>query len=802
MGFTPGNAAALRFGPRTGWVGLGTRHTLALGLLLAGVLALPGRVDVAVSHLSSRASSALARMPVALRATASSTLGAQAPSYAVRVQRGALVAAGGGVSATFAAAGPTFHSGDAQLRLSLGAVGHSATTSLPATASPTADGNKVSYRRGALREWYTNGPFGIEQSFTLARRPDVGVGPLTIAIRASGLTPRLAGSEVVFSQAGKQTTMLRYGGLSATDALGHRLPARLAVDGATILLRVADRHARYPLTIDPFVQQGSKLVANDEPGQGGFGYSVALSAGGSTALIGGYSDGSNSQAEGAAWVFTRSSSTWTQQGSKLTANDESGSGFFGWSVALSADGNTALVGGPEDNSSVGAAWVFTRSGTTWTQQGSKLTASDEVSQPFPFGGLFGSSVALSADGNTALIGGPWDTASFYGFQGAAWVFTRSGGTWTQQGSKLFPNDVTFASHFGWSVALSANGNTALIAGPYDNNNKGASWVFTRSGSTWTQQGSKLIGSGYVGTGCGYTNQFGVALSANGNTALVGGWQDNTCVGAAWVFTRSGTTWTQQGSKLTPNDESGAGWFGWMVALSGTGNRAFIAGLDGVWVFSRSGSTWTQQGSKLIGTGGVGYGWYVGSVALSADGHTALAGDPIHGGNVGAVWVFADIPGPKITSFTPSSGKTGDTVTITGSNFTDATSVKFGGTSAGFSVDSDSQITATVPAAATRGKLTVTTAAGIGSSSTAFTVIMPPTITGFTPRSGHAGTTVTITGKGFVGVTAVDFGAAPATSFTVVSETEITAVVAAGSGNGKVTVSNPAGTASSTNAFSM
>ena len=113
---------------------------------------------------------------------------------------------------------------------------------------------------------------------------------------------------------------------------------------------------------------------------------------------------------------TRSRSTrLIQQGSKLTENGAPP--FFGASVALSADGNTALIGGDLDNGNVGAAWVFTRSAGVWTQQGAKLTGSGETGA-----GWFGSSVALSADGNTALIGGFRDNGNV----GAAWVFTRSG----------------------------------------------------------------------------------------------------------------------------------------------------------------------------------------------------------------------------------------------------------------------------------------------------------------------------------------------------------------------------------------
>jgi hypothetical protein len=173
---------------------------------------------------------------------------------------------------------------------------------------------------------------------------------------------------------------------------------------------------------------------------------------------------------------------------QLTPSDEAGTGGFGDSVALSADGNTALIGGPGDNPTVipnhpvGAAWVFTRSGSTWTQQGPKLTASDETG-----GGTFGTGVALSADGNRALIAAPGDGQNDEGndgFLGAAWMFTRSGSTWTQLGPKLTASDQTdidIGGGFGDSVALSADGTTALIGGPHEgltsSDSLGAAWVF-------------------------------------------------------------------------------------------------------------------------------------------------------------------------------------------------------------------------------------------------------------------------------------------------------------------------------------
>jgi hypothetical protein len=260
---------------------------------------------------------------------------------------------------------------------------------------------------------------------------------------------------------------------------------------------------------------------------------------------------------GAAWVYTRTGGVWTQQGTKLVGTGGVGQINQGFSVALSGDGNTAIVGGNADNSAAGAAWVYTRSNGVWTQQGGKLVGTGAVGPAEQ-----GQSVALSADGNTAIVGGNADNSG----AGAAWVYTRTGGVWTQQGTKLVGTGAVGPAERGISVALSGDGNTAIVGGYGDSSGTGAAWVYTRTGGVWTQQGTKLVGTGAAGTEP--TQGSSVSLSADGNTAIVGGYADNSGAGAAWVYTRTGGVWTQQGTKLVGTGAVGnAPHQGWSVSLS-------------------------------------------------------------------------------------------------------------------------------------------------------------------------------------------------------------------------------------------
>ncbi len=401
-----------------------------------------------------------------------------------------------------------------------------------------------------------------------------------------------------------------------------------------------------------YVQQGSKLVGTGAVGNANQGYSVSLSGDGNTAIVGGISDNNSL---GAAWVFIRSDSAWSQQGAKLFGTGAVGDAAQGGSVGLSSDGNTAIVGGLYDNSSLGAAWVFVRSNGVWSQQGTKLVGSGAVGTSYQ-----GRSVALSADGNTAIVGGNNDNSG----EGAAWVWTRSGGVWSQQGTKLVGSGAVGDADQGYCVALSADGNTAIIGGYNDNSDAGAAWVFVRSNGVWSQQ-YKLVGTSAVGNA---SQGYSVALSANGNTAIVGGLYDNSSLGAAWVFVRSDSVWSQQGAKLVGAGAVGDADQGRSVALSADGDTAIVGGPDdnnvgAAWVFVRSDSVWSQEGSKLASTGAVGNAYQGSTVALSANGNIVIVGGSADNNSAGAAWVWA-IERPTIVSIKDIPEDQGGKVRVT------------------------------------------------------------------------------------------------------------------------------------------
>jgi hypothetical protein len=348
------------------------------------------------------------------------------------------------------------------------------------------------------------------------------------------------------------------------------------------------------------------LTASDAQANDSFGESVALD--GDTLTVGAHLRNQN---QGAVYVFTRAGTAWTQR-QTLTASDAANGDQFGWSVSVAGD--TALAGARRKSQSRGAAYVFTRSGTTWSEQ-QKLTADDAE-----IGDFLGQSVAVSGD--TAFAGAPnKDTTT-----GGVYVFTRAYDAWTQQ-QKLTASDAKEDAAFGNSVAVS--GDTAVV-GAFGAN---AVYVFTRTGATWTEQQKLTAADVVVG------DFFGDAVAVSGDTALVGAFEQSSRRGAVYVFTRTGTTWTQQ-AKLLADDAAEGDDFGASVSLSGdtaaVGSLLASNGLGAAYVFTRTGTTWTQQ-TRLAPDDSGPVDEFGDAVAVS--GNTLTAGAQKTNGDRGAAYVF-------------------------------------------------------------------------------------------------------------------------------------------------------------------
>ncbi len=507
-------------------------------------------------------------------------------------------------------------------------------------------------------------------------------------------------------------------------------------------------------------------------GEFGFGSSVAISRNGLTLTVG---EPEYDKGRGAVSVYSRAvGGTWTRRARLSPAQKGDG---LGTSIAISADGRVVLAG---VNRGKGAAWIFrSAGGGTWI--GQKLTPRDPKGQS----SFFGYSLALSESGSTALIGGPGDA----GFRGAAWVFTRQGTTWKQQGSKLVGKGEVGADRFGWSVALTGDGSQALVGGPRDRDSVGAAWSFSRSGSNWRQSGNKLMTPSVLGR---RRFEFGwdVALSGDGRLALIGAprlQRSNVRGhdGAVFMFARTESGWARR-----PRLESGYNErFGAVVDMSPNGTAAVVGTssvlLGRVVAYSCSTLGCALTGQILlpprddfddpIDDVAKRYG---ADVAVANDADAVVVGAPGEPAKkkseraFGQVWTF--LPWPAVTGRTPSSGPSagGTEVAITGENFVKVRRVLFGSTpAASFVVQSPTRMTAVSPPGEGTVHLKVETAVGTSpqtggwfeASTTQFFYYPRPVVSSISPTSGPTagGTAVTITGTGFNGPT-VRFGEREAT----------------------------------------
>ena len=346
--------------------------------------------------------------------------------------------------------------------------------------------------------------------------------------------------------------------------------------------------------------RGSETTAHDS-----LGASVSLS--GDTIVIGAPSDNTeNGVGTGSAYIFVRSGATWTQQ-QKLVPSNPTASHGFGNSVSISGDTAVIAATGADP---VGAAHVFVRSGTVWSEQ-QTLVPSDGTP-----GDVFGISVSLSGD--TAVVGAYLDETVGGTEAGSAYVFVRSGTTWSEQ-QKLLASDAAPGDLFGGSVSISGNTVVAGARGFPPSSHTGKAYVFVRSGTTWSEQQKLVASDGALG------DSFGWAVAVSADTIVVGATGDTTpagtWAGSAYVFVRSGTAWAEQ-QKLLASDGDAGNFFGRSVSLSvdtavvGTVHHAHAVSGGSAYVFVRSGTTWTQR-QELLAPDAMSDDWFGDSVSVSA-----------------------------------------------------------------------------------------------------------------------------------------------------------------------------------------
>lgn len=574
------------------------------------------------------------------------------------------------------------------------------------------ENNRLAYEWGStIEEWFINDRRGLEHGFTIRERPEGGVGPLSIHLRIRGTLSARDGDhgDAITFRAAAREAALTYAGLVVQDAAKRVLPARMRIGDQRLSIVIDDREALYPLVVDPVAQQAYIKASNTGP-EDRFGCSVAVS--GDTAIVGAFLEDSNATGvngngnndlaanAGAAYVFVRNGTAWTQQ-AYLKASNTAANDQFGFSVAISGDiavvganledsASTGVNGVQSDNSvtSSGAAYVFVRSGTTWTQQ-AYLKASNTGANDF-----FGASVAVS--GEVIAVGAHLEDSAATGIDGdgtnnaatdsgAVYAFERQGSTWVPMGY-IKASNTGASDQFGSSVALSM-GTLVVGASNEDSNalgvngnqlndgagNAGAAYVFVRSGATWIQQAYLKASN------TGLFDEFGHDVAISGDTILVGARQEDSGAtgvngdqasnsvgdsGAAYVFVRNGGTWQQQAylkaSNTGVNDQ-----FGFSVSISGnsavvgavaedsnaTGingdgiNNASI-GAGSAYVFVRSGTVWSQSAYlKASNTGG-----------NDQFGHSvAISGDIVFVSALGEASSATGINGNQLNNSIPNAG---------------------------------------------------------------------------------------------------------------------------------------------------
>jgi hypothetical protein len=591
-------------------------------------------------------------LPLGAHGLVSAALGRDDPRFRVRRSSDGWVAGNPAqrLTASFGRDGVVVTTRGLSWSLGLLSVGRGASLDTVRPAEPRVHANSVLFDRGGLQERYANGPLGLEQVFTLARRPSgAGSAPLTLALGLPRAVTAHGGADGVVLQRGGRE-LIRYAGLLVVDARGRTLPAWLQPGARRVLIRVDDRRAAYPIRVDPTVQS-AKLTESPGTTYDRVGSSVSVSSDGSVIAAGAPFV---TTLRGAVYVFVRPPGGWANatQAAKLTASDAADNDALGSSVAVSADGSTIVSGAYlakiGANVRQGAVYVFSRPGGGWADgtQDAKLTVSGGAAQD-----RVGYSVAVSGDGAQVLAGATDVNLGVNGSKGSAYIFLRPSSAWanTTQTATLTPGDTPANGQFGHAVALSSDGTTAVVGAPYAQisgiGSRGAVYVYNKSVLGWasTSSGAQLTASDG-----GLNHLLGLSVAVNSGGMVVAGAPGaqpagvHGTGGAAYVFFQKNIVhWvsTTQNAKLTASPASVDGQIGDAVAVSSDG-LTVLAGVGGatagghanqgtVLGFQRPSPGWANGTETVIMSvaDGAAMDSLGRAVAISGDGGTTVAGAP-------------------------------------------------------------------------------------------------------------------------------------------------------------------------------
>ena len=611
----------------------------------------------------------------------SAALGRELPGYAAEAVAGGFTLRNpdNGLSARFEAPGVRVAAGEEALRMTLRAAGPAGALSPVTRARPLAHGNRVVYERGRLTEWYANGPFGIEQGFTVPRPLGDGTGPLTLALGLDGeLQTQLDADRrgATFSASGGS---ISYADLWAADADGRSLPSRLELRGGELRIVVDDSGARYPLTIDP-VFDTAKLTSSDSLAGDEFGFAVDVS--GDTVVVGARDDAFDidpdnppppALEQGSAYVFEQPPTGWvdtTAPAAKLTASDGTEEDRFGSAVAIEGDtivvGASRLAAVPQE---AGSVYVFDKPVAGWDDmtETAKLSPSDGET-----GDLFGH--ALDFEGTTIFVGAP-GLGSLN--DGAVYVYEKPAGPWANatETAKLVPDQ----SGGQLGAGVSVSGDTLAAGAPGLDlepgiSNQGAGVIFEKTEAGWSGAGQKVL---LAASDPGGDDALADSIAISGDTVVAGAAQDNTTGsndGSAYVFEEPGGGWGALGNviqtetaKLTASSPQIAARFGFFVDIEG-GTIAIGASADtvdsdsargSVYVFTEPAGGWADgtERFQLLAEDGATSDNLGASVVLS--GEEVFAGADGDDSEEGATYVFEIDLTPPDTSIAsgPAQGST-------------------------------------------------------------------------------------------------------------------------------------------------